>query len=109
MLNNYDPNVRNAVHIVRITLTVFNYVGHVSFEIGGNCRGKSILEAAIDSLEEACDFKENDCQFTFNEDEEIWSAFLKNPDDDELIIEESNFAEIESMITAVEIVEHNAI
>lgn len=106
MLNNYDPNIWDAVHVVRVTLTMSNYVGHVAFEIGGNCRGKSILETAFDILEEPCVFTENDCQFAFHEGTEEWTAVLKNPDGDELVIEESDFREIESMITAVEIVKH---
>jgi len=107
MLNNYDPNIWDAVHVVRVTLTMFNYVGHVAFEIGGNCRGKDILESGLDFLEDPGVMNENDCQFTFHEDEEEWTAVLKNPDGDELTIEESDFREIERMITAIEIVEHN--
>ena len=61
----------------------------------------------LDFLEDPGVMNENDCQFTFHEDEEEWTAVLKNPDGDELTIEESDFREIERMITAIEIVEHN--
>lgn len=44
-----------SVHTCRITLMEREFVGHVTFEIGGNARGTSILNAAIDYLYDLCD------------------------------------------------------
>ena len=105
MLKEYDLNLYSSTHVVRITLTAFNYVGHVTFEVSGNCMGKSILECGLDFLEDPGMMTENDCFFNYDEDNEVWSAVLTAPDGEQLVIEEHDYGEIEAMITAIEIVE----
>ena len=66
-MNHYDVEAFSGIHVVRLTFMYENYVGHVSFKIGGNCHGKTILQAALDFIFEECnygssDFIENDCQ-----------------------------------------------
>ena len=36
MISSYDPNF-HGVHTIRVTFMQWDYTGHVSFEIGGNC------------------------------------------------------------------------
>ena len=39
-----------GTHTCRLTLMDGDFVGHVTFKIGGNCHGASILESANDLL-----------------------------------------------------------
>lgn len=69
MLKYYDPNFR-GVHIVRATFMAWDYVGHVAWPIGGNCRGAAMLDTDFlecDTQEDIDRYVENDCQFSFDE------------------------------------------
>ena len=43
MIDFYDPNFQ-GIHVIRVTFMQWNYVGHVSFRIGGNCKGAEVLD-----------------------------------------------------------------
>ena len=43
MISSYDPNFY-GVHTIRVTFMQWDYTGHVSFEIGGNCKGAELLD-----------------------------------------------------------------
>ena len=47
MLDRYEPEQR-GVHTIRVTFAYGNYFGHVALEMGGNCKGGSILSEGID-------------------------------------------------------------
>ena len=69
MLKYYDPNFR-GVHVVRATFMAWDYVGHVAWPIGGNCRGAAMLDTDFlecDTQEDIDRYVENDCQFSFDE------------------------------------------
>ena len=74
MLKYYDPNFR-GVHVVRATFMAWDYVGHVAWPIGGNCRGAAMLDT---------DFLECDTQFSFDEESQTYSAILHREDGDTL-------------------------
>ena len=48
MINVYDPNIRWATTTVEITYMYWDYSLKVQIEVGGNCRGMSILNAAVE-------------------------------------------------------------
>lgn len=37
-MKNYDPNIREGKHVLKATLQQWDYVGHVVYEMGGNCK-----------------------------------------------------------------------
>lgn len=43
MISSYDPNF-HGVHTIRVTFMQWDYTGHVSFEIGGNCKGAELMD-----------------------------------------------------------------
>ena len=66
MLKYYDPNFR-GVHVVRATFMAWDYVGHVAWPIGGNCRGAAMLDTDFlecDTQEDIDRYVENDCGCT---------------------------------------------
>lgn len=75
MMKNYDPNITNGIHTVKITLQQWEYVGHIFKKIGGNCKGSNILDFDFECEDGAL---ENDCELSFHEDYECYRAFLKN-------------------------------
>ena len=100
MIDFYDPNFQ-GIHVIRVTFMQWNYVGHVSFRIGGNCKGAEVLD--LFSLEFDISFIENDCRLCFDDDYNIYHVTLKNTDGDELEVE-GDIEEIKDMIVSIEIV-----
>lgn len=103
---NYDPNIFNGIHTVKLTLQQWQYKGHVSVEIGGNTRGHSVIECAMDLYRD--DFALNDCEFEFTDDDEDQEGFrctLKDEEGNELLIEDE-LNELGRLIVAVEIVDY---
>jgi hypothetical protein len=45
---NYDPNITWAKQRVKLTYTQWDATLNVEVEIGGNCKGFCVLEAAVD-------------------------------------------------------------
>ena len=43
MISSYDPNFQ-GVHTIRVTFMQWDYIGHVAFEIGGNCKGAELMD-----------------------------------------------------------------
>ena len=86
MIANYDPNFI-VIHIVRATFQAWDYIGHVAFAVGGNCRGAAYLDPTFletDTQEDIDRYEENDCQFSFNDDTEEYCAVLHREDGDTL-------------------------
>ena len=106
-IESYDPDAENVVHTIRITLMHYDYTGHIAYNIGGNCRGASLLETSTlfecwsqDELER---FTENDCELRYDEYYEIFTAVLLNDEGQTLGIE-ADESEIQDMVVCVEIV-----
>lgn len=101
----YDPNVDYGVHTIRVTFMQLDYIGHIAFEIDGDCKGAALLNSdfLIDLDEENIErFVENDCDFAI--DDQIFSVNLKNGNGDILAIKDCE-EEIDSMIVGLEIVD----
>ena len=106
MIKYYKPE-GYGTHIVRVTFMMEDYVGHVAFPVGGNCKGEALLNAGF--LEEDTQpiiecYKENDCEFKFHEDNECYSAFLKNPAGETIEVE-AEACDMYDMIVGIEIVD----
>lgn len=90
-------------HTCRLTLMEQSYVGHVTFKIGGNCHGLSILESALEYLEDPCGF-ESDCQLRYDVEECEYSFVLS--DGEKSLEYEVDYYELSDMIVAVEIIDY---
>lgn len=103
-MKEYNPTAvwfGKSVHTVRVTLMQEDYIGHVSYEVYGNCTGADVLDADffIDEVEQ---FIENDCEFEWIED--FFSATLRNENGDELPISGMD-AGLRRLIVGMEIVD----
>lgn len=49
-MKNYDPNIRFATQEVAITFQSWDYKATKVAHIGGNCKGLSVIETAIDHI-----------------------------------------------------------
>lgn len=104
MINYYDPNFQ-GVHVIRVTFMQWDYIGHVAFEIGGNCKGAELMDFTFlecDNQEDIDCYSENDCQFSFDEENEVYTAVLKNADGDTLEVE-GNEDDFKAMAVGIEI------
>lgn len=103
MIKDYDPNFR-GVHVVRVTFMQWDYVGHVAYAIGGNCRGSDLLSGDFletDIQEDIDRYPENDCDFTFHEAGEFYSATLRNSKGDTLEVD-GDENEFKAMVVSIE-------
>ncbi|MFR1104832.1 MAG: DUF5406 family protein [Acutalibacteraceae bacterium] len=104
MLKYYAPGSGNNEHTIRITFMVDDYVGHVAFVMGGNCRGSALLKAdflEFDTQEDIDLYTENDCACTYHPDDDMYSAILKNSDGDTLCID-GDEREFQDAVVAIE-------
>ena len=100
-MKKYDPNISKGVHTVKITLQQWDYVGHITQEIKGNCRGRNVLDFDFECEDE---FPDNDCQLDYNEDDDIFSCFLKNENGD-IFYCKGDARKMNKMIVGIEIVD----
>lgn len=104
MISSYDPNF-HGVHTIRVTFMQWDYTGHVSFGIGGNYKGAELLDFTFlecDNQEDIDRYSENDCQFSYDEENEVYTAVLKNADGDTLEVE-GDECDFKGMAVAIEI------
>jgi hypothetical protein len=82
-VTDYSPG-ESGTHTVRVTFQSGRYLGHVAFEIGGNCKGLEILNEInfleCDNQEDINRYVENDCRFTFDEETECFTLELNDED-----------------------------
>lgn len=104
-MKEYNPNITNGTHTVRITLQIWDYIGHITQKIGGNCKGRDILGFDFECEGE---FSDSDCQLKYHEDRDFFSCVLKNEDGDTLQ-GDYDVQEMNDMIVAIEIVDFSEI
>ena len=80
-MKNYDPNIDNGIHTLRVTLQQWDYVGHITQKISGNCKGRNIIDFDFNCVDE---FPDNDCNMEFDEDYYSFKCILKNKNGDTL-------------------------
>lgn len=110
MLENYKPDKYN-VHTVKATFNKDGYTGHIAFKHGGNCKGASVLETALQFLND-CDendisrLVENNCDLKLHcEDNECWfSLELHNADGDILGYDDIDTEDLLDLIVSAEII-----
>ncbi len=99
-MRSYDPNTAYGIHIIEITLQEWEYVGHITQRIGGNCKGKEILDFDFECEDGNL---ESDCNLKYDEDNDYFSATLKDAEGNTLDCEGSA-EDFNNMIVKVEIV-----
>lgn len=102
-MKNYDPNIYRGIHTIEITIQQWDYAGHIIQKMGGNCRGKDVLDFDFE-CDDAED-SENDCQLKYDEEYDCYSAVLKNEIGDTMEIEESS-EDFNKMIVKIEILDY---
>lgn len=101
-MKNYDPNIWDGIHTIKVTIQQWDYVGHIYKEIGGNCKGRDILGFDFDCED---DDMENDCQLSFDEEFECFYAVLSRENGDTLEVYGDSY-DFNNMIVAIEILEY---
>lgn len=102
-LTNYDPNIKWAVHTIKVSFMRWGYKGYVTYRVGGNGKGLSLLNIDADDLYDT-KFVENPVNFR-DLDEDWFSMELIN--DDGVVMEcEDEFDYLADYIVGVEIVGH---
>lgn len=100
-MKNYNPNIENGVHTIRITLQQWDYVGHIIQKMYGNCMGRDVLDFEFYDIDDAPD---NDCKLKYHEDYDYFTCVLKNENGDTLKCE-GDTDEMNDMIVGIEIID----
>lgn len=101
-MKNYDPNIYRGIHTIEITIQQWGYVGHITQRVGGNCKGRDVLDFDFEC--EDADL-ENDCNLQYNEEYDCFSAVLKDENGNTLEVEESA-EDFNKMIVKIEIIDY---
>ena len=101
-MKNYDPNISFGVHTVRVTLQRWDYVGHLTQQVHGNCKGSAVLDF---DFELESEFPDNDCNLSYDEDRDCFSCVLHNDSGDTLSVMDDS-REMNKMIVCVEILDY---
>ncbi len=104
-MESYDINIYDGTHKVKVTLQCKEYIGHIIYDMGGNCHGLTIIQSA-DFETETFEYSENDCKLQYDERSDYFTAELVSEDGDILIVE-GDGAEMNDMIVAVEIIDYS--
>ena len=102
-MKNYNPNITWGVHTIEVTLQQWEYIGHLIFKNGGNCKGRDILD--FDFMDYEGFPIESDCDFQYHEEDDYFSAILKDKDGNTLEVE-GETEEFNQMIVKVEIIDY---
>lgn len=95
MINNYDPNVKWADHEVVVELRQWQYGRIMVVKVGGNGKGKDILETAIGNVVEEVMLKMEEGGFVMT---------ATNGDNIRLDLSSANEREVEAMVVSATIV-----
>jgi len=102
---NYDPNLIrsfNARQTVRLTFACWDYSKSFEIEIGGNCGGMDVIEAAIDNILDKLPTREWDDELSVLELEKVVDGELHILECED---EESQYADwLKSMLVGAEII-----
>jgi hypothetical protein len=105
---NYDPNIRNGKHTIRVTIQQWEYKGHIDVVICGNRKGSNVMDSvSYTILDNTPPDMSSDCNFTIEKtpDNGDWfSCILKSDAGDTLDIEDE-CDRFDNMIVAVEIID----
>lgn len=88
----YEPSYfHDADHVVCLTLGAWRYRGYVITKVGGNCKGASILEAAVEGwIEDVCEHIEGSGGFEGEQEDESlplgsWDYVFVDPEGTRLV------------------------
>jgi len=100
-------NFRERVHTIQVTFQSGEYKGRIAYTIGGNCFGADLLEFSAHNFDEDVikGFVVNDCNFSWNDEYEMFSLELKNENGDTLLCGQEDENDLCRMVVALEIID----
>ena len=108
-IKSYDvtDNFRDRIHTIRVTFQWLQYKGHIVYNISGNCRGLGVMDVDFDiwDMDDISNLKENDCNFKWDDINEVWNLTLKDDNGNECDMGDIEEHEIEDYVVAVEIID----
>ncbi len=103
LIKNMDPNNREGIKILEITLMQWEFFGHIYCEIGGNCMGRDILGFADFECD---DFLESKKDFVLRYDEDSdYFEYVLHDENGNTLEGEAEAEEMNEMIVSLRLVE----
>lgn len=108
-MKNYNVNGYRGIHTIRVTFMCEDYVGHIAYKVGGNCKGATLLNTDFlenDTQEDIERYVENDCCFEYNEDCDCFSYVLRNSDGDTWEFGDESPNDVANIVVSIEIIDY---
>lgn len=102
-LKKYDPNISYGKHTIKVSFMIWDYKGYVTYKVGGNTKGLSLIAIDSDDLYDA-DFKDNPVNFRNLDDD--WFAMELTNDKGNTTRIEDEFDSLANYIVGIEIIDH---
>lgn len=105
----YSPS-NSTDDVVKVTFNRNGFVGHIAFEIGGNCAGLDVLGNVEDFIE-TCDPEEidnlvlNDCEFALVDDYRFHIVLTNEDTGCSIVLPEVSESVLRDFVVATEIIE----
>ena len=101
----YEPG-RRGTHTIRYTLQKEEYKGTFCIEMGGNCKGGSLLDSNVfDTLDNDL-ITQSDCNLKYDEFYDCYECVLHNENGDEMLIEDFTDYDMQNLIVSIEIIDY---
>ncbi len=103
----YDINRRCGVHVIKVSLQTDQYKGSFTYEMGGNCKGRTVLDfdIEINDKEDIERFQKNGCKIERPYNDEWLLVTLTDPETGNTCEHEITDDEFNDMVVGLEIIE----
>ncbi len=107
-MKNYDVNMHNGTHDIKVTFQLNEFKGYLIYSLGGSCKGYNVLsDFDMDCFgsDEISGLKENNANVSYDEDYDVFSMELTDENGDTLETSDLCGDDVSNMIVSIEIVD----
>lgn len=101
-MKKYNMDSTNGTHTIKVDFQCDEYKGYIIRQIGGNCKGYTVLESATDFYDN--DFIANTVKLRFDDDVE-WFEMELSDEYGNLLVIEGEIDELADYIVGVKIID----
>lgn len=106
-MKTYNPDEYEGIHTIKYTIQRGEYKGYFTTEMGGNCKGASLMNTSIsEDVDPETDIIECDCELKYDYYDDCFDCVLHNESGDKVYLQGLDEQELSDMLVAIEIVDY---